>query len=162
MSNIKRILALLLVLILMFSLSACAKDQKPAETESTTTIETTTSTTEPTYADDVVKSYKQLCVDIGTDNGGSYCMWSDADISYDADGNVYAIYLYDPTLLAFQVSDTFEGGVGVMDGVDVEKVLAILENYIDQKNMTGDAPIEDIYEVLEIMKFVPVITGAST
>lgn len=158
MGNIKRITALLLVLILMFSLSACASNKNPDKTGSNTTIETV----EPTSADDTVKSYEKVCVDIANNDGGYYCMWADVDISYDTNGDIYGIFLDDPALLAFQVSNTFEGGVGVMNGVDVEKVIAILENYIDDSNMTGDAQIEYLYEILEIMKDVPVITGAST
>lgn len=158
MSNIKRITALILVLILIFSLSACASNKNQDRTESESTIETV----EPTQADDTVKSYEKVCVDIANDDGGYYCMWADADISYDINGNINGIFLNDPALLAFQVSNIFEGGVGVMDGVDVEKVITILEKYIENSNVTDDAQIEDLYEVLEIMKDVPVITGAST
>jgi len=143
MRTAKRILSLLFAVLLVMALAGCS-----------------TSEDVPEAADgDRTEQFSQVCVDVGTDDGGYYAMFSDGEIGYYQDEIAY-IYLNDPTLIAFNVSDVYDGGVCTISGAEMAAIIEMLEAV---KSMTeDDAVIEKINEVIAELENHPALTSAST
>jgi len=142
----KKIIAILICLCLCVSFAGCTNRSTLSESVDTTdALETSGRVTEKEN-----EHYEQVCVDIATKGNGCYSTFSDVTISYYEDKVSY-ILIKNPTLLAFQVSDQYEGGVCLIDGVELERMIQSLINAKDALSET-DAASAYIDIVLEILQ----------
>lgn len=143
----KKVIAVLICLCLCVSLASCAN--RSVTPSGSTEIIDTPETSEPvTEKED--EYYEQICVDIATKGDGYYSTFSDVTIAYYKDEISY-ILIENPTLLAFKVSDQYEGGVCLIDGVELEQMI---QSLIDAKNALDETDAANIYIdiVLEILQ----------
>lgn len=99
----KRVFALLLVVVLLMSVSGCGKARTTDE------------------------RYESVVVDISSKDGGFYTTYADVEVNY-YDGSVASVVVKDPTLLAFQVPDSYDGGATVLSGAEVNQLLTYINN----------------------------------
>lgn len=97
----RKIIALILGVVLCVSFTACSNQQ-------------TDKTEEVTKIDNAV-------VDIRTPGGSYYSTFSDVEINY-YDGEISNIYVNNNAVLAFNVSDAYEGGVYIIQGKDFDQI----------------------------------------
>ena len=132
----KAVLAFIFFLIgLMFVMAACAKQdaEKEIPWEERFTYD---------QSNDVV-----VLVTVG-DTGG-YSFWADADLTY-LDGRLTELVLYDPTLLAYRVSEDWEGGAHVYSEAEIQRIIDLLRD------------IPGTEEVIEALEQGWLLTEAST
>lgn len=91
--------------------------------------------------------YERICVDIATKDGGFYSTFSDVTIIY-YDNVAYNVRISDPTLLAFKVSDTYDGGVCLIDGAEIEQVI---QQLTDAKSALDEMDTETASDYIEII-----------
>lgn len=142
----KKIIAILICLCLCVSFAGCANKSTPSE--NTDIVDAHETSESVTKKED--EHYKQVCVDITTKGNGCYSTFSDVKIAYYKDKVSY-ILIENPTLLAFQVSDRYDGGVCLIDGVELEQMIQSLIDAKDTLNET-DAASAYIDIVLEILQ----------
>ena len=98
---------------------------------------------------DGTESYSNLCVDIGVGEDGYYGMWADAELIYE-NGELTSIYLENPTLLAYKVSEKWTDGIAIMSGEELYELLDMLESMRQTyKNEDVQARLLEIIEKLE-------------
>lgn len=142
----------LLVVIAMLCMFGCAPEQEIIQEYPTT---------EPTFSHYNTENDYRPCVSINVGNDGFYTMWANADMVYAEDGRLCEIYLYDTTLLAFSVSNRYDGGAAIMSGSEVNDIVSRLQSFIQNNDLSAEE-ITEISKVLEIMESAPIYTGAST
>lgn len=143
----KKMIAILVCLCLCVSITGCVYRNAPSEITTNTDIPETSE--QSTEKED--EYYERICVDISTKGDGFYSTFSDVEIHYYEDDISY-ILIDNPTLLAFKVSDQYEGGVCLIDGVEVEQMI---QNLIDAKDALGGSDTEVVSYidiVLEILQ----------
>lgn len=114
---------------------------------------------EQTVEDGTV-ALENVCVDIGIDGNGYYGLMGDCELTY-YNGEITAIYVNDPVLLAFKVSDQYEGGVCTMSGAEMAELMEMLEDlrqiYADNEELQAA-----VVQIIELLEMHPAVTGAST
>lgn len=107
----KRFFGILLVLLLVMTLIGCQKATAP--TLDTTEPPTTEGSSDlsTTLPDERTEEYECVIVDV-EDNGGHYCLMTKVTIEY-YDGEVVNIFIDEPAVLAFQVPEKYNNGVGI-------------------------------------------------
>lgn len=113
----KRLYALLLVLLIAMPLTACGSEKKPKRTNESVRAE----------------------VDISIGKEGYYSTVANVDLTY-YNGKVSAIIVHDPTLLAYHVSEKWEGGARIYSNAEIQEIIDHL------KTLDGT---EEIVERLE-------------
>lgn len=130
------------------------------ENKSTTNFSTVTATTE--FSRERVKTYENICVDVGTDGDGYYALMSNVEIHYD-ENDISYFYIDDPTLLAFRVSSEYNGGVWVLDLDEGEKVLNDLREVNEILKKSGNTELsEKLQNSIDILEYSGPFTQAST
>lgn len=66
-------------------------------------------------------TYEQICVNIDYGDGCCYMLYADVSVNYD-DGEVSNIVINNPELLAYDVTEKYEGGLYVIDYEYLEKM----------------------------------------
>lgn len=92
-------------------------------------------------------------IDIRDNGNGMYEIMADVTATFDEDGRLLWIDAENTALLAFQVSDYYEGGIYVFSAVDMDAIIEAL------KELPESTELEEVIEQLE--NHGP-ITGAST
>lgn len=150
----KKIFGLILSIILVLSLVACAGVQTvnaPSENP-TQSIEPTTNGSE----------YPNMYIFIDDGEGGCYNLWSNGEVIHDEEYDHYEITIDDPTLLAFKISESrYPGGVGTMSGEEVNAMISSIETFLSE-NEVDENTKAFIESLLQQIKAIPVIEGAST
>lgn len=139
----KKILALLLAASICLVMTACAKSVEaspPSESEAETEKSTV------------------IYIDVGEQ--GCYNLLADVELNYDDDGELTYISLTDPTLLAFSVSERWEGGVCLISGSEMTEIMTLLHEML--QTYRSDALQDDLIKVIEMLENHPAMTGAST
>lgn len=76
-------------------------------------------------------------------------MWADAELIYE-NGELTSIYLENPTLLAYKVSEKWTDGIAIMSGEELYELLDMLESMRQTyKNEDVQARLLEIIEKLE-------------
>lgn len=121
----KKIIAVLICLCLCASFSGCSSKNTPSDAE--------TENKEDDY-------YENICVDITTEGDGFYSTFADVTVVYHGNGVSY-IVVENPTVLAFKVSDKYDGGVCLIDGAEIEQMIHSLTAAMDSlgEDDTGTA-----------------------
>lgn len=136
----KKLLALLLSLSMVFVLSGCG-NQKP---------------------DEETINYKVVYTDIQVNDDGYYGLMGPVELTYYK-GDLTNIYINDPALLYFAVSSQFNGGVYILDLTEgkalISELTVISEELMESGNMTL---AEKINQTIEQLQNCGPITGAST
>ena len=141
----KKVLQFLLVLSIIFALVSC----------STSSVNDTTNEVESYQSNEVI-------VDISDDYYGYFSNYADVTIEYDNDtGMIHYIHVDNPALLAFEIDDRHEGGLGTVTGNEVNFMLTNLQNYASNADMSEE-DAEMFRKVLDILNGISCIEGAST
>lgn len=142
----KKVIAILICICLCISFAGCANRSTLSESVEIADVPETSE--QVTEKED--EYYEQVCVDIATEGNGCYSTFSDVTIAYYEDKVSY-ILIENPTLLAFQVSDRYEGSVCLIDGVELEQMI---QSLIDAKNALSETDVASAYIdiVLEILQ----------
>ncbi|MCD7805160.1 MAG: hypothetical protein LUH03_08450 [Oscillospiraceae bacterium] len=74
---------------------------------------------------------ENVVVDVETDSNGYYEFWADATVCFNDVGVIEWINLESSTLLAFQVSDDFAGGVYIYSAAEMDEILAALTEVLE-------------------------------
>ena len=124
----KRFFGILLVLLLVMTLMGCQKATAP--TLDTTEPPTTEGSSDlsTTLPDERTEEYECVIVDV-EDNGGHYSLMTKVTIEY-YDGEVVNIFIDEPAVLAFQVPEKYNNGVGIVDGNDVLDLTSQIHTYL--------------------------------
>lgn len=171
----RKITAFIAALLMVLPLSACGTsaaskvmdikvaDMVEADTK-TMAAETAVTETENTGAseDDHTKTYDSVCVDVSAHRDGFYSLMSNVEIHY-YDGGIGYISLNDPTLLAFQVSSMYKGGVWMLNLDEGQTIMDELTDVSETLKEQGDSELADkIDNLIEIMSQSGPFTNAST
>lgn len=94
---------------------------------------------------------ENICVDIATDNNGFYSLIANVNLCSGESG-IYSLYITDPRVLAFNVSDSYIGGVCLINGMDIETLLDRL-NTMSEDIESGDknSALEKLKEVVDFL-----------
>lgn len=155
----KRFFGILLVLLLVMTLMGCQKATAPTldTTEPTTTESSSDLST--TLPDERTEEYECVIVDV-EDNGGHYCLMTKVTIEY-YDGEVANIFIDEPAVLAFQVPEKYNNGVGIVDGNDVLDLTSQIHTYL----ATNDVDEETkglLCNIVQWLDDIALLTSAST
>lgn len=171
----RKIIAFIVALLMILPLSACgtfaafkvmdikAADMVEADTK-TRVVETATMETENTGIsdDDHTETYDSVCVDVSAHGDGFYSLMSNVEIHY-YDGDIGYISINDPTLLAFQVSSMYKGGVWMLDLDEGQTIMNELTDVSETLREQGDSELAGkIENLIEIMSRSGPFTNAST
>ncbi|MCD7958389.1 MAG: hypothetical protein LUF89_02400 [Ruminococcus sp.] len=99
---------------------------------------------------------ESVVVDVETDSNGYYEFWADATVYFNDDGVIEWINLESPTLLAFQVSDDYEGRVYIYSAAEMDEILAVLTEALE----SGET--DSLQSVIDSLGTGGPIEGAST
>lgn len=178
----RKIIALIAAFFMILPLSACgtsaaskamdikAADVVGAEMETmaaeTAAMETETAAMETentgAYEDDHTETYDSVCVDVSVHEDGFYSLISNVEIHY-YDGGIGYISINDPTLLAFQVSSIYKGGVWMLDLDEGQTIMDELTDVSETLKEQGDSELAgQIENLIEIMSRSGPFTNAST
>lgn len=155
----KRFFGILLVLLLVMTLMGCQKATAP--TLDTTEPPTTESSSDlsTTLPDERTEEYEHAIVDI-ENNGGHYSLMTKVTIEY-YDGEVVNIFIDEPAVLAFQVPEKYNNGVGIVDGNDVLDLTSQIHTYL----ATNDVDEETkglLCNIVQWLDDIALLTSAST
>lgn len=155
----KRFFGILLALLLVMTLMGCQKATAP--TLDTTEPPTTESSSDlsTTLPDERTEEYEHAIVDI-ENNGGHYSLMTKVTIEY-YDGEVVNIFIDEPAVLAFQVPETYNNGVGIVDGNDVLDLTSQIHTYL----ATNDVDEETkglLCNIVQWLDDIALLTSAST
>lgn len=155
----KRFFGILLVLLLVMTLMGCQKATAP--TLDTTEPPTTggSSDLSTTLPDERTEEYECVIVDV-EDNGGHYSLMTKVTIEY-YDGEVVNIFIDEPAVLAFQVPEKYNNGVGIVDGNDVLDLTSQIHTYL----ATNDVDEETkglLCNIVQWLNDIALLTSAST
>lgn len=111
---------------------------------------------------DKTQNYENINVDISTNKDGFYTMSSDISIHYYED-NISYISLKEPTLLAYQVSSKYKGGIWVMNLEDGQKIVDDLYEISSELNAMGNVKLaKKVDEAISIISESGSLEQAST
>ncbi|MCD8015149.1 MAG: hypothetical protein LUG99_18640 [Lachnospiraceae bacterium] len=99
---------------------------------------------------------ESVVVDVATDNNGYYEFWADATAYFNDDGVLEWLNLENTTLLAFQVSDDYEGGVYIYSAAEMDEILTALTEALE----SGET--DSLQSVIDSLSTGGPIEGAST
>lgn len=155
----KRFFGILLALLLVMTLMGCQKATAP--TLDTTEPPTTESSSDlsTTLPDERTEEYEHAIVDI-ENNGGHYSLMTKVTIEY-YDGEVVNIFIDEPAVLAFQVPEKYNNGVGIVDGNDVLDLTSQIHTYLT----TNDVDEETkglLCNIVQWLDDIALLTSAST
>ena len=155
----KRFFGILLVLLLVMTLMGCQKATAP--TLDTTEPPTTggSSDLSTTLPDERTEEYECVIGDV-EDNGGHYSLMTKVTIEY-YDGEVVNIFIDEPAVLAFQVPEKYNNGVGIVDGNDVLDLTSQIHTYL----ATNDVDEETkglLCNIVQWLDDIALLTSAST
>ena len=151
----KKILSLLLIIALLFTLAGCGAGE-------TTEADTSPPTQEITEPTEERVAYDNLYIDIGVNEDGYYGLMGPAELTY-YDGELMSVYVDDPALLYFTVSSFWGGGVYLVDMPDGDTIIDELSAVAEQLKATGQTELAaKIDAIIEIFVQSGPITGAST
>lgn len=155
----KRFFGILLVLLLVMTLMGCQKATAP--TLDTTEPPTTEGSSDlsNTLPDERTEEYECVIVDV-EDNGGHYSLMTKVTIEY-YDGEVVNIFIDEPAVLAFQVPEKYNDGVGIVDGNDVLDLTSQIHTYL----ATNDVDEETkglLCNIVQWLDDIALLTSAST
>lgn len=155
----KRFFGILLALLFVMTLMGCQKATAP--TIDTTEPPTTESSSDlvPTLPDERTEEYEHAIVDI-ENNGGHYSLMTKVTIEY-YDGEVVNIFIDEPAVLAFQVPEKYNNGVGIVDGNDVLDLTSQIHTYL----ATNDVDEETkglLCNIVQWLDDIALLTSAST
>uniref|UniRef100_A0AAU8AXS5 Uncharacterized protein n=1 Tax=Dulem virus 37 TaxID=3145755 RepID=A0AAU8AXS5_9CAUD len=142
----KKILAFIITMLLAILFSGCV-----SQSEADGTAEAFVPTGE--------LSAQNVIIDIANDNNGYYELMADVTVSFDDDGMITWVAAEDAVVLAFQVSDYYEGGVYVYSGTEMDELLSALKAIAENAD-SNDA--EDLQDIIERLENGGPIEGAST
>lgn len=94
-------------LVLMLALTACGKTEMPSDVNT-----------------------EQVCVGIKVGESGYYSTMADVELHY-YNGKLTDIKVIDPTLLAFQVSEKWDGGAYIYSYEEISEIIDSLKQYDD-------------------------------
>ncbi len=94
---------------------------------------------------------ENVYVDIATDDNGFYSLLANVNL-YSDEGGIYSFYITDPRVLAFNVSDSYIGGVCLINGMDIETLLDRL-NAMSEDIESGDkdSALEKLKEIVDFL-----------
>lgn len=142
----KKILAFIITTLLAVSLSGCA-----GQGETDGTAEAFVPTGE--------LSAQNVIIDIANDDNGHYELLADVTVSFDDDdGMITWIAAEDAVVLAFQVSDYYEGGVYLYSGAEMDELLNALKAIAENTGVSA----EELQSIIERLENGGPIEGAST
>ena len=120
----KKIFVFIISIILVFSLVACAGvSTVNAPSENPTQSVEPTNTAEDS---DVPNMY--IFIDDGDD--GCYSLWSSGEVAHYEEYDHYEIFIDNPTLLAFRISESrYPGGIGTMSSEEVNVMISSIETF---------------------------------
>ena len=155
----KRFFGILLALLIVMTLMGCQKATAP--TLDTTEPPTTESSSDlsTTLPDERTEEYEHAIVDI-ENNGGHYSLMTKVTIEY-YDGEVVNIFIDEPAVLAFQVPEKYNNGVGIVDGNDVLDLTSQIHTYL----ATNDVDEETkglLCNIVQWLDDIALLTSAST
>ena len=100
-------------------------------------------------------SAKHVYVDVATNTNGFYAlMTEEATVEFDENGELLSVYAEDAYVVAFKVSDIWEGGIYIYSGEEMQSILDSL------KAIAGDN--KDLLSVIKQLENGGPIEGAST
>ena len=103
-----------------------------------------------------------MTIFIDDGEGGCYNLWSSGEVAYNEEYDHYEIFIDDPTLLAFKISESrYPGGIGIMNGEEVNVMISSIETFLTE-NEVDENTKTFIESLLQQIKDIPVIEGAST
>lgn len=152
----KKIISVLVILLVFASLlTSCSASVDAPEVS-------TTPDSAPTSLDAEVITSPEVIIDVFDTYYGQYCLMSEVKFEhYDDDGIPEYIWVENPALLAFQVGNEFEGGLGTVEGTSVEYMISHIQEYVDTHELEYDDQ-QMFEEILNILNNIVVVTGAST
>lgn len=152
----KKIISVLVILLVFASLlTGCSMSVDAPEVS-------TTLDSAPTSLDAEVITSPEVIIDVFDTYYGQYCLMSKVKFEhYDDDGLPDYIWVENPALLAFQVGNEFEGGLGTVEGTSVEYMISHIQEYVDTHELEYDDQ-QMFEEILNILNNIVVVTGAST
>lgn len=155
----KRFFGILLVLLLVMTLMGCQKATAP--TLDTTEPPTTESSSDlsTTLPDERTEEYECVIVDV-EDNGGHYCLMTKVTIEY-YDGEVVNIFIDEPAVLAFQVPEKYNNGVGIVDGNDVLDLTSQIHTYLATNDVNEETK-GMLCNIVQWLDDIALLTSAST
>lgn len=127
----KRILPLMVIFALLLAFSACSAPTEGVYTSDTESPPTATQNAQEAIEE--IVAVEHAYIDIGVNEDGYYGLMGPLEITY-YDGEVYSVYIDDPTLLYFNVSSEWGDGVYIF------------------RMPEGDAIIDDLTAVAEELK----------
>lgn len=143
----RRFLAFLLGVTICFTFSACTpKDIKGSDNiVESEKVETANNNEDVIKIDDIV-------VDIKTTDGSYYSTISNVEINY-YNGEISYISIDNTAILAFDVSDIYEGGVYIIQGKDFDKIkenISFAKSAIERKDLAASQNrLEEAYDLME-------------
>lgn len=151
----KKILSLLLIFALLFTLAGCGAGE-------TTEADTSPPTQESTEPTEERVEYDNLYIDIGVNEDGYYGLMGPAELTY-YNGELESVYIDDPALLYFAVSSFFGGGVYLVDMPDGDAIIDELSAVAEELKATGQTELAaKIDAIIAVFVQSGPITGAST
>lgn len=110
-----------------------------------------------------VETYESLHVDMKLHNDGYYAFMSDVEVHYGADHAIEYLSINNPSLLSFNVSSQFNGGVWILDLNEGEKILNELKDVNDVLKETGNHELsQKIESIILLLENSGPFTQAST
>jgi predicted nucleic acid-binding Zn ribbon protein len=104
---IKKLLAFLLCIVVCFAFSACSSNNVKGSSDIAELEET--------------ENIDNVVVDIKTPDGTYYSTFSNVKINY-YNGNISYISIDNSAILAFNISDNYDGGIYIIQGKDFDKI----------------------------------------
>lgn len=142
---VKRIFALALAVVMVFSATGCAQEKPDG------TVEAVVPTGEI--------SAEQVNAGISTPGDGYYNVFVDITVGFNEDGEISYVYLENPILLAFKVSENWHGGVYLYSGEEMAEMLETLNGIAEAADAETKA---QLLEIIEQLGYGGPIEGAST
>ena len=118
--------ALLLLAMLLIALSACGRAATASVTE-----------TASAQKGEKTDHFEKVCVDIAVNDDGYYATYTDMDIHY-ADGEISWVLIDQPTLLAYEVSSAWDGGICLLSGKESKEMSSALKKAKKLAKNNGD------------------------
>lgn len=155
----KRFFGILLVLLFVMTLMGCQKATAP--TLDTTEPPTTEGSSDlsTTLPDERTEEYECVIVDV-EDNGGHYSLMTKVTIEY-YDGEVVNIFIDEPAVLAFQVPEKYNNGVGIVDGNDVLDLTSQIHTYLATNDVNEETK-GMLCNIVQWLDDIALLTSAST
>jgi len=142
----KKLISILMCIVLCFAFAGCSGK----------TDDTNTTVEETEYSPYSEEKYERIMVDFATNDNGFYSLYADVTLGY-YENELAEVFIENPALLAFKVSDIYSGGVCLIDGVDITLLinkLNLAQEAINNNDL--ESAKEYIANVLEFIKNQPI------